>query len=89
VVGREHDDPLLANEMLWRGGSFEPWLGATLDNDDLVGQLAWGYANLLEALADPRHERHEEFMEWCGKRDPEAIDAAKATRAMRSRSYTT
>jgi hypothetical protein len=34
----------------------------------------------------PQHERHEELMEWCGQRDPEAFDAAKATREMRKRS---
>jgi hypothetical protein len=45
----------------------------------------WGYADLLEALADPQHERHEEFMEWCGSLDPEAFDPAKATRQMRKR----
>lgn len=43
----------------------------------------WGYAEFLEALADPRHERHEEFMEWAGPFDPEDFDAAEATTAMR------
>lgn len=43
----------------------------------------WGYAEYLEAMADPQHERHEEFMEWCGPFDPEAFDANKATREMR------
>jgi len=27
---------------------------------------AWGYTELLDALADPRHERHEELREWVG-----------------------
>ena len=27
---------------------------------------AWGYTELLDALADPRHERHEELLEWVG-----------------------
>lgn len=32
----------------------------------------WGYAHLLEALADPKHEDHEERMEWLGGEfDPE------------------
>mgnify|MGYP001071569573 CR=1 FL=1 len=35
---------------------------------------AWGYADLVEALKDPEHERHEEFMEWLGEFDPEAFD---------------
>lgn len=34
---------------------------------------AWGYHNLLEALADPEHDDHEMFIEWI---DP-AFDASK------------
>jgi hypothetical protein len=35
----------------------------------------WGYANLLEALADPAHEEHEELLEWVGGSfDPEGFD---------------
>lgn len=26
----------------------------------------WGYQNMLEALADPKHEEHETFVEWIG-----------------------
>jgi hypothetical protein len=26
----------------------------------------WGYSDLLDALADPKHERHEELREWVG-----------------------
>jgi hypothetical protein len=37
----------------------------------------WGYANLLEALGDPEHEEHEEYLEWAGEDfDPEAFDLA-------------
>ena len=43
----------------------------------------WGYAEFLEALADPRHERHKEFLQWRGPFDPEQFDAAKTTKAMR------
>jgi hypothetical protein len=42
----------------------------------------WGYADYLAALADPRHERHEELLEWRGPFNPEAFDAKKATKAM-------
>jgi hypothetical protein len=35
----------------------------------------WGYANLLDALADPAHEEHEELLEWAGEDfDPEAFE---------------
>jgi hypothetical protein len=27
----------------------------------------WGYYNLLEALGDPSHEEHEEYLEWVGE----------------------
>jgi hypothetical protein len=43
----------------------------------------WGYVDYLAAVADPKHERHEEMMEWRGPFDPEAFDAKKATRDMR------
>ena len=38
----------------------------------------WGYADLLEAIKDPRHEEHEELTEWVGEDfDPEAFDIDK------------
>jgi Plasmid pRiA4b ORF-3-like protein len=43
----------------------------------------WGYGDYLAAIADPRHEQHEEMMEWRGPFDPEAFDAKKATKEMR------
>ena len=37
----------------------------------------WGYAEYLEAMADPNHERHAEMLEWCGPDfDPNAVDEA-------------
>jgi hypothetical protein len=43
----------------------------------------WGYEDFLNALTDPNHESHSEFLEWAGSFDPEAFDAAKASLAMR------
>lgn len=43
----------------------------------------WGYAEYLEALANPKHERHDEFMEWSGPFDPDGFDPKKATREMK------
>ena len=35
----------------------------------------WGYDDLLEAIADPGHERHEEMADWLGDEfDPDAFD---------------
>lgn len=43
----------------------------------------WGYSDFLEALADPKHEQHDEFVEWAGRFKPEAFNAKKATTAMK------
>jgi len=42
-----------------------------------------GYADYLNAIADPQDERHEELLEWRGPFDPEAFDAKKTTKEMR------
>ncbi len=35
---------------------------------------SWGYANLLEALKDPKHPEHKDMMEWMGGEfDPEGF----------------
>ena len=35
----------------------------------------WGYADFLEATADPEHEEHDEMLEWAGDEfDPAAFD---------------
>jgi hypothetical protein len=44
----------------------------------------WGYADFLDAIQHPNNERHEELLEWVGGSfDPEAFDAATATRRMK------
>src|SRR5208283_6014517 len=36
----------------------------------------WGYAEFLEAIGDPKHERHAEFKEWLADDfDPNLVDA--------------
>ncbi len=42
-----------------------------------------GYEEFLEALADPKHEQHDAFVEWAGEFDPEMFDAEKTTKLMR------
>ena len=43
-----------------------------------------GYEHLLEALADPNHEDHEELLEWVGRRyDPEKFDLETVNKALK------
>ena len=42
-----------------------------------------GYSLMLEALADPSHEEHDDFARWLGGPfDPEAFDLAAANAAL-------
>jgi hypothetical protein len=44
----------------------------------------WGYEEFLAAIADPKHEEHAHFMEWCGGTfSPDEFNAAKATKDMK------
>jgi hypothetical protein len=43
----------------------------------------WGYEEFLEALTDPKHERHDELLEWRGPFDPEKFDPKEATKHMK------
>ena len=43
----------------------------------------YGYADLLQVLADPRHEEHEHMMEWAGGPiDPASFDLVAANVAL-------
>ncbi len=43
----------------------------------------WGYAEYLEAMADPNHERHAEMVEWRGPDfDPNIVDVAGIERQL-------
>jgi hypothetical protein len=45
----------------------------------------YGYQNLLEAIADPKHEEHVALTEWLGGPfDSERFDVAEADRLVRS-----
>lgn len=44
----------------------------------------WGYGDFLEAIRNPKHEEHENMLEWIGgKFAPEKFDPSKATKAMK------
>lgn len=42
-----------------------------------------GFYEFLDGLADPKHERHDDFIEWGGDYDIEDFDAQRATQEMR------
>ena len=42
-----------------------------------------GYEDLLAAIRDPKHEQHDEMVEWVGEDfDPEAFDLAQVNKAL-------
>jgi hypothetical protein len=43
----------------------------------------WGYADYLEALSDPEHDRHRELLKWRGPFDAETFDLDAVNRALR------
>ncbi|MBN1815626.1 MAG: plasmid pRiA4b ORF-3 family protein, partial [Anaerolineae bacterium] len=52
-------------------------------SEDVGGM--WGYYHFLQALADPGHEEHDEYLEWFGGEfDPEAFDLEEIYRALRA-----
>jgi len=43
----------------------------------------WGYFHFLEAIGDPDHEQHDQYLEWIGGEfDPEAFDLEDANQAL-------
>ncbi len=44
---------------------------------------AYGFADYIEAIANPKHREYGELREWYGPFDPAQFDAAKATRRMK------
>jgi DNA-binding transcriptional regulator YdaS (Cro superfamily) len=49
--------------------------------EDIGGVI--GFDEYLEAIADPKHDRYDEFLEWMGPFDPEQFDAVETTKRMR------
>jgi hypothetical protein len=45
---------------------------------------AGGYQEYLEALADPSHENHKDFLQWQGKFDPESFDLNRVQQQLHS-----
>jgi hypothetical protein len=44
----------------------------------------WGYEELVEAIRDEDHDRHEELLDWLGGDfDPEAFDVEEANRRLK------
>jgi hypothetical protein len=45
----------------------------------------WGYYGFLEAIQDPDHPEHEDYLEWIGGEfDPEAFDLDEINEALRT-----
>ena len=45
---------------------------------------AWGYHDFLEAIQNPKHERHEDLLEWVGGEfDPEKLDIEAVNEKLR------
>lgn len=52
--------------------------------DDCGGP--WGYADMLQIIADPNHPEYQETREWLGKKfDPKVFDARKADTRLKKR----
>ena len=48
----------------------------------------WGYAHLIEIMADPEHPEHEDYKEWLGhKLQPGRTNIAKARKAIKNYLY--
>jgi len=65
----------------YAGRPGELWYVRACPPEDVGG--TGGYSEYLEALADPKHEEHELYLEWGGPFDPDMFDAQAVTKRMR------
>lgn len=71
-------------EAMADGDAAECLAGAGACPPEDIGGV-WGYAEFLEALADPTHERHQELTDWYGGEfNPAAFDAAAVNELLRA-----
>ena len=49
--------------------------------EDIGG--VYGFADYVEAITNPNHSEHDDFLEWNGPFDPAEFDATRATRRMK------
>lgn len=49
--------------------------------EDIGG--VWGFVGFVEAITDPKHQQHDEYLEWNGPFDPAQFDPVVATRRMK------
>jgi hypothetical protein len=47
---------------------------------------SFGYANYLDAIADPNHEEHKNMLEWRGPFDPELFSLTAVNRRLQKKS---
>jgi len=51
--------------------------------EDVGGTM--GYADYLEAMADPQHEEHENLLQWLGPFDPESFSVSDVNQMLHNR----
>ena len=49
----------------------------------------WGWANIVEAVNDPRHEEHKEYREWLGMLPGETLDPKPSILTTSTRTWQT
>ncbi len=75
AAGWDHDIVLEKRAIPTQERSFRPAsLATSLPPEDSGGP--WGYADLKDTLADPRHEDHDHMLDWLGLERAEEFDPA-------------